>query len=201
MDTAMKEFVPPFPTRPTRPMSALSSIRAAHRNILSMWPEECFGFDMFKAPMLTRSVYVCNSPDTVAKALIDKHDAFERKSPQMRHALEPLLGDGLFISDGATWKKRRRIVAPIVHASRLPIFAPIMVEAASELAERWRAHPGPIDALEDMAKLTAEIICRTVFGRRSEKGVVVEQGVAKSVLDQPQHARTQDFLRRVLHPL
>ncbi|HMH63039.1 MAG TPA: amino acid ABC transporter ATP-binding protein [Bradyrhizobium sp.] len=32
-------------------------------------------------------------------------------------------------------------------------------------------------------------------------GVVVEQGVAKVVLDQPQHARTQDFLRRVLHPL
>ena len=32
-------------------------------------------------------------------------------------------------------------------------------------------------------------------------GVIVEQGAAKSVLDRPQHARTQDFLRRVLHPL
>ena len=32
-------------------------------------------------------------------------------------------------------------------------------------------------------------------------GVIVEQGAAKSVLDKPQHARTQDFLRRVLHPL
>jgi polar amino acid transport system ATP-binding protein len=32
-------------------------------------------------------------------------------------------------------------------------------------------------------------------------GVIVEQGEAKSVLNQPQHARTQDFLRRVLHPL
>jgi polar amino acid transport system ATP-binding protein len=32
-------------------------------------------------------------------------------------------------------------------------------------------------------------------------GVIVEQGAAKSVLDQPRHARTQDFLRRVLHPL
>jgi polar amino acid transport system ATP-binding protein len=32
-------------------------------------------------------------------------------------------------------------------------------------------------------------------------GVIIEQGAAKSVLDQPQHARTQDFLRRVLHPL
>ncbi|MBK3665496.1 amino acid ABC transporter ATP-binding protein [Bradyrhizobium diazoefficiens] len=32
-------------------------------------------------------------------------------------------------------------------------------------------------------------------------GIIVEQGPAKSVLNQPQHARTQDFLRRVLHPL
>ena len=32
-------------------------------------------------------------------------------------------------------------------------------------------------------------------------GVIVEQGQAKAVLNQPQHPRTQDFLRRVLHPL
>ena len=32
-------------------------------------------------------------------------------------------------------------------------------------------------------------------------GVIVEQGAARSVLNQPQHARTQDFLRRVLRPL
>jgi polar amino acid transport system ATP-binding protein len=32
-------------------------------------------------------------------------------------------------------------------------------------------------------------------------GVIVEQGPARTVLNQPQHARTQDFLRRVLHPL
>ena len=32
-------------------------------------------------------------------------------------------------------------------------------------------------------------------------GVIVEQGAARSLLNQPQHARTQDFLRRVLHPL
>ena len=32
-------------------------------------------------------------------------------------------------------------------------------------------------------------------------GVIVEQGPAKSLLNQPQNARTQDFLHRVLHPL
>ena len=32
-------------------------------------------------------------------------------------------------------------------------------------------------------------------------GVIVEQGPSKTILNQPQHPRTQDFLRRVLHPL
>ena len=32
-------------------------------------------------------------------------------------------------------------------------------------------------------------------------GVIVEQGPPKALLNSPQHARTQDFLRRVLHPM
>src|SRR6516164_4953639 len=73
----------------------------------------------------------------VAAAFVENHDSFERKSPQMRHGLAPLLGDGLFISDGDTWRRRRRVVAPIVHVSHLPLFAPLMVQAASETADRW----------------------------------------------------------------
>ena len=160
-------FTPPYPPRPSR-LSSLAALRLARRNFLAMWPEECFRLEMFTSRVLTRKVYVCNSPDTVVAAFIDKHEAFERKSPQMRHALGPLLGDGLFISDGATWKARRRLVAPVIHASRLPIFAPIMVEAATELADFWLSSQTPkrIDALGEMARLTAEIICRAVFGRK-----------------------------------
>jgi polar amino acid transport system ATP-binding protein len=44
----------------------------------------------------------------------------------------------------------------------------------------------------------ADVADRVLF---IDGGVIVEQGAAKSVLNQPQHARTQDFLRRVLHPL
>jgi cytochrome P450 len=84
----------------------------------------------------------------------------------MRYALAPLIGDGLFISDGDTWRKRRRIVAPIVHVSHLSEFAPVMVETAVEARERWaKLNPPKIDALAEMAHLTAEIICRTIFGR------------------------------------
>jgi polar amino acid transport system ATP-binding protein len=34
-----------------------------------------------------------------------------------------------------------------------------------------------------------------------DHGVIVEEGPAKSLLSAPQHPRTQDFLRRILHPL
>src|SRR5215471_14654631 len=133
----MSAFVPPYPARPTSTASLLGTLRAAHRNFLSVWPEQCFELEMFTVPVLSQTIYVCNCPKTVEQVLINKHEAFQRKSPQMRHALAPLLGDGLFISDGETWRVRRRIVAPVVHASHLPIFAPVMVEAAAELAERW----------------------------------------------------------------
>src|SRR5699024_10167925 len=94
------------------------------------------------------------------------HDIYERKSPQMRRALEFLLGDGLFISDGETWRRRRPLVSDIVHKSRLPAFAPTMEHVAGAMAERWAARKAgeTFNMLTKMAELTAEIIARTVFG-------------------------------------
>jgi cytochrome P450 len=164
----MHDFIPPYPERPRQPLSALATLRLARRNFLAIWEDRCFEWEVFSSRLLSRSLFVCNSPDSVASAFVEHHDSFERKSPQMRHGLAPLLGDGLFISDGDTWRRRRRIIAPIVHVSHLPLFAPLMVQAASETAERWAHLPRemPINALTEMATLTAEIICRTVFGRQ-----------------------------------
>jgi cytochrome P450 len=165
--TGIGDFIPPYPQRPRKPLSAFSRLRLARRNVLAIWEDRCFEWDFFSARLLSRMLFVCNSPDTVVAAFIDRHESFERKSPQMRHALAPLIGDGLFISDGEIWRHRRRVVAPIVHVSQLPSFAPLIVRAANETADRWAglAQRAPLNALAEMAGLTAEIISRTVFGR------------------------------------
>jgi polar amino acid transport system ATP-binding protein len=43
-----------------------------------------------------------------------------------------------------------------------------------------------------------EVADRVMF---IDEGVIVEEGPAASILNHPKHPRTQDFLRRVLHPI
>jgi polar amino acid transport system ATP-binding protein len=43
-----------------------------------------------------------------------------------------------------------------------------------------------------------EVADRVLF---LDGGVIVEEGAARAVLTAPEHPRTRDFLRRVLHPL
>ncbi len=162
------DFVPPYPRRPQSPLPLLTLLKTARRNLLEIWEDKAFEYELFSAPLLSRRVFVCNSPDTVKFAFVDNNDDFERKSPQMRNALEPLLGDGLFISDGPVWRQRRKMIAPLIHASRVADFAPTMIETATEIADRWDRSPQPahVEVLGEMASLTAEIICRTIFGRR-----------------------------------
>ncbi len=165
MHLCVVTFIPPYPPRPAEPLSVLEMLRRGRRNFLAIWSDGAFEQDLISTRVLSRDVFICNSPDTVRHAFVTANAHFERKSPQMRTALKPLLGDGLFISDGETWQRRRRIVAPMIHGSRMPDFMPVMVEAAGEAADRW-AGLAHIDALAEMAHLTAEIICRTIFGRR-----------------------------------
>ena len=163
----MAPFQPYYPPRLDAPPSALRRLALARRNLVAMWEADAFTLEFSATHILRRSIFLCNCPEAVQFAFSLKNASFERKSAQHRNALEPLLGDGLFVSDGALWRTRRRAVAPTIHLARMPEFAPAMVEAALETRERLAAKDGEtIDALEEAARLTAEIICRTLFGRK-----------------------------------
>lgn len=164
----MSDFVPPHPYRMPSLPTNWQRFKLWRRNILAIWEEQAYEYEFVSTKILARRIFLCNSPDSVQFAFGTHNESFERKSPQHRHSLLPLLGDGLFVSDGEIWRRRRSIVAPVVHASRLPHFAPVMVETVLEARERWASLPTPleIDALSEMAQLTAEIICRTIFGRQ-----------------------------------
>nr|WP_286185449.1 cytochrome P450 [Labrenzia sp. PO1] len=166
----------------------------AKRNFLSIWGVDDFQSRLRSKKIFTRELVICNRPDVVREAFQTNHDVLQRKSPQMRHALQPLLGDGLFISDTETWAKRRKVVAPIIHGSRVKGFAPIMIETIEEQRADWasQGEGAEVDALADMAHLTAEIICRTIFGRQLGKDHAAE--VVQGFSDYQRHIDQVDIL-------
>jgi cytochrome P450 len=176
----MVDFVPPYPDRLPKEPSPWQRIRLGRRNLLAAFEEQAFEYGFVSVKVLAREVFLCNTPDAVQFAFSTNNDSFQRKSPSHRKSLQPLLGDGLFVSDGDAWRRRRRIVAPIVHISRMSEFVPIIVDSACKARERWAGQnaPAEIDALREMAQLTAEIICRTIFGRQlgRERAIEVVEG-------------------------
>ncbi|MBD9570405.1 cytochrome P450 [Ensifer sp. ENS08] len=154
------------------PGKPLRLLLQARTDFLSIWRASDYTETISQTRILGRQIIVVNSPDLIRQVVVKRHENFERKSPQMRRALEFLLGDGLFISDGDTWKQRRPLVADIVHAKRVPSFGPVMENTTSELVERWNRMPdgAEVNALHEMAGLTAEIIARSVFGNQLGDG-------------------------------
>jgi len=159
------ELIPvrPIPLRDyPRPLSLLWKLR---KDLLSIWPESAYREQFFGGPVMRQHMYVANSPDTVEHVLVRNNDIYQRKSPYMRKALQPLLGDGLFASDGDTWRTRRTLEQPAFQSSHLKRYAGVMTSVVAETCQRWqREHTGrQINVLPEMAWLTAEIISQAMF--------------------------------------
>lgn len=81
-------------------------------------------------------------------------------------ALVPLVGYGLLTSDGESWLRQRRLVQPAFHRQRIQSFSRIMTKATSRLIEAWQSHARQdlvIDVSEEMARLTLEIVGKSLF--------------------------------------
>lgn len=159
-------FIAPHP-EPRKDVPGLFQILFGSRHsLIDNWTEENYRSGLDSHRILGRQLVLVNSAEHIKYVVVTRHQNYERKSPQMRRALEVLLGDGLFISEGETWKQRRPLVADIVHKNRVPAFGGTMEQVTHAFAEGWAARAGEeFELTAAMAELTAEIIAQTVFGR------------------------------------
>jgi len=159
-------YTPPHPQRFQGRLPITELLARARRSLLEIWSEGSYRTEVINTKILTQRLILFNMPDAIQQVFVNSGTVFERKSPQMKHALEALLGDGLFISDGLVWKERRRVVQPVTHPSRMAELTPVMTEVIKEWRAQWEARPDGtrFDLLAEMGHFTAEVICRTLFG-------------------------------------
>lgn len=165
-------YAPPRP----RPLPALFGLlRAGLRgdgNLLGLLPAAAYRMEIGPLGWSRRQTVVVNRPDLVRQVLLDPEGIFP-KSDLMVMALEPLIGDSIFVSSGATWRRQRAMIDPALTMMRVNRAFPAMEAgcAAAEATLADLARRGERFSLDlMMSHLTADIIVRTVFSTSLETG-------------------------------
>jgi cytochrome P450 len=158
-------FTPPHPPPLPALMSLVRAMLRGDGDLLSLLPAEAYRVKIGPLGYSRRQIVVVNEPAMVREVLSDPNGIFP-KSDLMVHALEPLIGDSIFVSSGATWKRQREMIDPALSMMRVNRAFPDMQEgcdACEETLDRHAAEGTPLSLDLAMSHLTADIICRTVF--------------------------------------
>src|SRR5215472_12944638 len=170
-----------FPLRPDGPLTLRQFLRLVRDNTLATYSPEAFDEDIIAGRLLWRRRFIINEPSGIRYVLLD-NAANYKKSELTRRLLEPGLGRGLLTSEGETWRRHRRIMAPAFDRRSIESYAPIITAVANELLNRWDALPehSEVDVGAAMMHTTLHIISRAMFSANSDEIVdIVEQGVGR----------------------
>ncbi len=155
--------LPPKPQARPNKVSLRQYARLFRQDILSAQPARLYRAWMaeFRTPFF-RS-YLLNQPDLVNTVLRARPDDFP-KSSRISEGLRPLLGDSVFLTNGETWKRQRRIIDPAFEGGRLKDTYPAMYASAEAAVDRLAAQDGQVTEIEEVTShAAADVIFRTLF--------------------------------------
>ena len=105
-------------------------------------------------------VLLLSHPDYVEQVLVHQNRSFKKGT--FYRLLEPLLGNGLFTSEGEFWVRQRRMAQPAFHRGRIVSYATTMVSCAETMLDRWRDME-VLDLHHEMMRVTLQIVAKTLF--------------------------------------
>ncbi len=147
-------------------------LKGVLRSDFSHFPERAYRRGLYCIPLFRRNVWIPTGAAPLRRILVDDQANFP-KSHVMRRLLEPLIGQSMFVTNGAHWQRQRRMVDPTMELSKLKIFLPLMQGAVDDMMARLEAADGqPIDVEQETMRVTADILCRTVFSEEVPEGFV-----------------------------
>jgi cytochrome P450 len=112
-------------------------------------------------------------PDGVQEVLFGSGREHTKDTPFYRE-IAAWVGNGLLTSEGATWKRQRRTLAPLFTPRRIATYATAMAEEASTVAGRFvdAARAGePVDLHAEMTEYTLRVVGRLLFGAKVDSAV------------------------------
>src|SRR3990170_1172565 len=156
-------LVPPSPPRAPETMTAFGRMAVMRESVIATWGQRAYEEDIVRGRFLGRSSFILNTPDSIRHVLVDNYENYVR-TPAAIRVLRPILGEGLLIAEGRSWKHQRRTLAPAFSPRAVMTLMPHMLAATDQTIAKLRAaSDAPVDLREAMQRMTLEIAGRTMF--------------------------------------
>ncbi len=170
-DTHREPHLPPGPETPFTPDTNEATFAAIPR-----WLAEHGDVVRLPAEGRHHDSYLLNDADAIRHVLVKNHANY-RKGPGFNR-VKMLLGNGIIVSDGAFWRRQRRMIQPAFSRKVLARMLHYVQQANAARLERWQAlaaEGAVIDVTTEAADLSLEVILRTLFGEDFDR-IVAQQG-------------------------
>lgn len=131
-------------------------------------------FCLIKPVSRSNNTILINDPDAVKAILVKNHENY-KKGPGFER-VKMLLGNGIIVSDGAFWRRQRRMIQPAFSRQCISGLATKMQKANQQWLERWQQKAEQnelLDVSSETSELSLEIILRCLFSDDMDK--LIEQ--------------------------
>ncbi len=102
-----------------------------------------------------------NTPELAHTVLVEKAYEFD-KGEGMQQAFRPIVGNGLFTSEGEFHRKQRKVMAPSFQPRHIASYADAMVAYSEQIERTWRDEQTLIID-DEMTHLTMSIVGKVLF--------------------------------------
>jgi cytochrome P450 len=148
--------------------------------------------DLISFIVMGRHVVQLNHPDLIYHVLMEHSKKYKKSKAYIR--FESAIGLGLLTSNGEKWKRDRQKIQPMFGGARVGAYYYDVVNAVSEkYKRRWLAatEHGSFELclIVEMARLTTEVILKSIFGNDIDDSTVTSLHESYAVLI--------DYLKRI----
>jgi enediyne biosynthesis protein E7 len=112
-----------------------------------------------------RPALFVNDPADVRRILVRQHARY-RKGPGFER-VKMLLGNGLIVSDGETWRRSRTMIQPAFSRANMHRLIGVIVSCCEEYERRWSRvaeDGGTLNITQETSDFALELILRSMFG-------------------------------------
>lgn len=111
-----------------------------------------------------KRLFLLSHPDRIQEVLVE-HAGASLKD-EITSGLSRILGEGLLTSEGATWRRQRKLAAPSFSRADIADYGQAMGARAAALADEIdAAGPGTRDVHDDLTRVTLDVVVATLFAR------------------------------------